>query len=57
MVQRLYARLVVGMAVGDKAHYIEGLAAIQSQYPNLPAALQVHPVHIQPTRASHGVNA
>jgi hypothetical protein len=40
-VARLFARQVVTMAIGDKAHYIDSLRAIQAQYPQLPAILDV----------------
>lgn len=42
-VATLFARQVLTVAIADKAHYIEGLRAIQQRYPNLPAALAIQP--------------
>lgn len=41
LVARLYTRQVLTVAIHDKAHYIEGLRAIQQRYPALPATLTV----------------
>ncbi|MDO4724332.1 MAG: hypothetical protein Q4A97_06170 [Comamonadaceae bacterium] len=43
-VSALYERLVLSMAVGDRAHYLHSLLAIQARYPQLGT-----PLHIQAT--------
>lgn len=42
-VAALFARQVVTVAIGDKAHYIDALRAIQARYPQLPAVLTIQP--------------
>ena len=49
-VAALFARQVVTMAIGDKAHYIDSLRAIQARYPELPAVLTVQPPPTLPAR-------
>lgn len=49
-VATLFARQVVTMAIGDKAHYIDSLRAIQARYPELPAVLTVQPPPTRPGR-------
>ena len=49
-VANLFARQVVTMAIGDKAHYIDSLRAIQARYPELPAVLTVQPPPTLPAR-------
>ncbi|WP_296948748.1 hypothetical protein [uncultured Massilia sp.] len=50
-VAQLFARQVVTMAIGDKAHYIDSLRAIQARHPQLPAVLDIQaPPTLAPTR-------
>ncbi len=50
-VAQLFARQVVTMAIGDKAHYIDSLRAIQARHPQLPAVLEIQaPPTLAPAR-------
>ncbi|WP_143326423.1 hypothetical protein [Vandammella animalimorsus] len=40
-VSGLYERLVVGMAVGDREHYLHSLLAIQARYPQVATPLHI----------------